>query len=279
MKTLIRVLLILLTLYPVKCYATKINYDEAKLTFEIDETFWKPVSLDNKNDIIDRKWESDCGVTIMTGVWDLLKDNDYKESERKNINYKTLFSEDNYLKRLSNEYESIYGKPSISQYSDNRNGIKMIKLGYDINSNNITGFLYTDATINNGYGFIIQGFYPNKTYTTEEWNYCVQNWAFNDIVETISVKEDSLKNDKANNSWMNNLILKLILGIVITIIGYEIFPFISVVLYGNVYNKKEVTRMAFINSIVVGTIFMVITFIMNEKIVWSPLTAFLYFFN
>ena len=93
-KRYFKYLFAIMLLFPIICYGESINYEDAKVKFDINDSVWTETDLINDNTYIDRKWENDCGA-IMTGSFDLyteFSNENNNEIPREYFNYKNLLN-------------------------------------------------------------------------------------------------------------------------------------------------------------------------------------------
>lgn len=263
-KRYFKYLFTVILLFPIVSYAKTINYDDAKIEFDINDSAWTETELINDNTYIDRKWENDCG-TIMTGILDIYtefsNENDNK-NPRKYFNYKNLLNTNddaqNYLKEIENMY-------SFDNWSYRHYNMKFVEFYGTTRQNGINVNYDIYFTINNGYIFMIQ--YMNTG------NINTDNCA-NSILDIVTSAKSTILVKKFNEYN----IFYLLIGFILTVVCYEAYPFIKIKLIKKKYNEKEKNKMILWNSIVVGFIFFILTVSTSENIAWSAGPSLFYYY-
>ena len=269
-RKFLKYIIAVLLLFPITCYAQEtINYNDAKIKFNIDETKWKEESLSKERTYIDKKWTNECG-TIMTGSFDIyneLSDEELEGVSREYFNYENLLKNDNDATSLLEGFKNTY---SVNNWSYKNYKMKFIEFSGTTQQSGIDIDYDIYITINNGYGFMIQ------YMRTDAVN---KGTCENPISEIVASADStiSVKKMEEENMDDSSLIISLIIGLVLTFICYEAYPFIRVVLMKKEYNEQEAKKMALWNSIIVGFIFLVLTVSTNENATWSAGPAFLYY--
>jgi hypothetical protein len=73
-------------------------------------------------------------------------------------------------------------------------------------------------------------------------------------------------------------VYSIIIAICLTFLSYIAYPFIRVIIMKKEYTPAEVKKMALLNSIIVGGIFLILTAALYDDITWSSGPAFIYYF-
>ena len=267
-KKILNFFAIMVLFYPVTCFAQQITYNDAKISFSIDESAWTETSLTKERTYIDRKWTSDCG-TIMTGTYDIY--NEFSEDElegvhRKYFNYKNLFNDNTFALSLLEEYKNTY---SVDNWSFKNFNMKFINFSGSMQQSGINIDYDMYMTINNGYAFMIQ--YMKSDIVNK-------GSCSNPISSIVESAKSTIEVEKMEDNMSDSeLIYTLIIGLALTFLCYEAYPFVRVVLMKKKYNEEEAKKMALWNSVVVGFIFLVLTVSTNENATWSAGPAFLYY--
>lgn len=75
------------------------------------------------------------------------------------------------------------------------------------------------------------------------------------------------------------LILRIIIGILLTAVAYLAFPLIKLLINGGSFSKNRAHKIALWNSIVVGAIFCIVTIEVSDgATAWNAAPAFLYYY-
>lgn len=254
-KRYLKYLFTAIILFPIVCYGKTINYDDAKIEFDINDSVWTETEFLNDTTYIDRKWENDCG-TIMTGTIDIYtefsKENE-NEIPRKYFNYKNLLNNKDDAQNYLNEIGDIY---SFDDWSYRQYNIKFIEFYGSVQQKGINVNYDVYFTINNGYIFMLQ--YMN----TDNIN---NDRCDNLILDIVDSAKSTISVEKINDYN----VFYLLIGFVLTVICYEAYPFIRIKLMKKKYNKKDANKMILCNSIIVGLIFLILTVSINQNVAWS----------
>ena len=76
----------------------------------------------------------------------------------------------------------------------------------------------------------------------------------------------------------SELIFELLVGLALTFLMYEAYPFFRVIIMGKKYNKEEAKKMALWNSIVLGSLSFIITASIDPSAKWTGGACILYYF-
>lgn len=253
MKKLYKILIALIIFLPITCYAKTINYDKVKVKLDIDESVWKEEPVTGEEIIIDRKWVNNCGM-IMTGVYDIYGDPNvekYKEFHREDINYQLMFQSDEDAKTI---ISGLGDSLNVDNWTYKNYKVKFLNVWGSAAQNgmNIDYDIY--MTANNGYEFMIQYLKSDQVNTGKCSNTIDQIAA---SVELITSKVNVDENDESST------FIQLLIALALTIICYEIYPFIMVVIMHKSYTSEEARKMALWNSIVVGVVLGIIALILD----------------
>lgn len=256
MKKLL-ILLVFGILLPIEVLAKEYNDYNSELKYEINDSIWEEVSLNAEREFIKKKWEnSDCGTLMYgsTDVWSSLTSSEKSGYSRSTFNHKLLTEED-----LS-VYEDVLYDMGYNIYSSDlvEYDMKMLKYSGKATYNDYYFDYLAFITINNGY--MIQWQYYGETDTL-----CMSR------LTTAVTSMHSTSVDTAMDFNFINIFINLIL----TILGYMLYPFIRVVLMKKIYDKDSCKKMAIWNSVIVGGIFMILT--INSGGVWNAVPAFFYY--
>lgn len=263
-KKFFKYLFAVMLLFPFICYGESINYEDAKIKFDINDSVWTETVLINDNTYIDRKWKNDCGA-IMTGSFDLYtefsNEND-NEIPREYFNYKNLLNTKDAAQTFLKEIGSAYSFDGWDYRNYNMKFVEFYgsaqKSGIDVNYD-----IY--FTINNGYVFMIQYMNANSINTGS---------CDNPISDIVASAKSTIPVEKLNDYN----IIGLLVGLALTVICYCGYPFIRIKLMKKKYNEKEAKKMILWNSIIVGFISLILTVSMKENVVWGggPMVFYYY---
>lgn len=258
-------IVVLVFLIPFYVYAEDlydITYDDAKLMFTIDEDLWEPISTTDEFE--NYKWKGKCG-TLAVGVSDFYSDltqEDLGELTRKDINYKNLFENDQFGSTIAKEY-------GIDNWEYVDYGVRFIKLVGTYKQNNQAYKSEVYITVNNGYILM----FNYIVLTPDGTAYC-------EIASQMLVLE-TVKPIGRVSSITNEIDfyspVEIIIGILLTAVVYMAYPFYLVVIKKKYLNKKEAKKIALLNSLILGGIFLVITMLSGNGVAWSAGPAFLYY--
>ena len=287
MKKLVLLLITLFFCFPIICNANDtISYNNAKIKFNIDETKWHETTLAKTKEYKDREWTCKCG-TIITGTSDIYGKLSKKERgglSRENYNYDNLLVDDDSAISLLDGFENTY---STKNWEYKEYKMKFVHFSGTNTQNGLDIDYDIYLTINNGFIFMFQYLKPpdhdiydiNGKYVGK-YNY---GDCENPISEIVASAENTIKKKESSISDISlGSTLSFILGILITLICYELYPFIRIILMKHDYTKEEAKKMVLWNSIVVGGGFLILTSLIygasGNSGSWSAGPAMLYYF-
>lgn len=76
----------------------------------------------------------------------------------------------------------------------------------------------------------------------------------------------------------SDISIKILIGLLLTIFFYEVYPFVRVIIMKKNYDEKQVKKMSLWNSIIVGLLFAIVSFIIDENAPMNLAPAVLYYF-
>jgi hypothetical protein len=264
-KKFLTFLFVLFLFFPITCFARTIKYDQEKIQFEINNSAWMEKALSEERTFVNRKWVDCSGGVLMTGSLDLysiLEMDNSKNVSREDYNYINLLQTNNDALMILNLIESSY---EVNNWEYTYNKMKFIYFNGQMNQDglNINYDIY--LTINNGYLFMFQYM---KSSNPSNNVICINplSEVVSSAESTINVRSLSEKNDTYQ-------FLSILIGVAITFVCYEIYPFIRVVLMKKEYDEKQVKKMAKWNSVIVCLVTYIIILIIFEEARRSPSTA------
>ena len=263
-KRYFKYLFAIMLLFPIVCYGESINYDDAKIKFNINDSVWTETDLSNDRTYIDRKWENDCG-TIMTGSFDLYTEysnENNNEISREYFNYKNLLNSKDDAQYFLKEIKSAY---SFDGWNYRNYVMKFVEFYGTTQQNGINIDYDVYFTINNGYVLMIQYMKTDNINTIS---------CDNPISDIVASAKSTIPVEKLNDYN----IISLLVGVALTAICYCGYPLVRIKLMKKKYNEKEAKKMILWNSIIVGFIFLILTVSMRKNIVWSggPMVFYYY---
>ena len=274
MKKALLSLFFFLIIIPSNVFAATIQYDDAKLEFEIDDNIWKSSELSKERQFIDKKWTSDCGM-IATGTYDVYSDltnDELNGLTRKEFNYKNVLKTEEDLENLVAEYKSAYG---INKWEYRNYDVKYIYMSGTNTQYGITMNQEIYMTVNNGYVFMLQ----YATAPPMQSSNCGNS--IDAIAKTArsTVKVEELKESKMGEEKMGDSysISSILLGVAITAVCYMAYPIVSVCILKRTYDNAQARKMALWNSIIIGLCFFIATTSLYGNGAWNAGPAFLYY--
>lgn len=240
--------------------------DTANIEFDIDESIWMPVELNEDREYISNKWESDFGV-LMYGATDFygsLTSSEKNGLSRKEFNSSLI--DNSFAEEYISGFESTY---QIDDWLIQDYNLKFIDfygtanyygqdVGFDIFS-----------TLNNGYLIMFQYYGNGNSEYIDEVENVVKS-----TISTMKITNSPLNNNESESS--DNFMGQLILGLVITALCYMLFPIIRIIVNKGKFKEEKAKKIALWNSIIIGGIFMIITIDNGGQ--WQAGPAFLYYF-
>ena len=254
MKKLCIVLLGLLAFMPILVNAKDLKeyeYEDASLKFTIDKDYWLEDEFKTNPTLLDKKWKSKCGIvtTSVIDAYNELSEEFPSSVSRKDINYLTVFSDDSdeTLKSFIDNFTENMDI-DITDYNYVEYNVKFLHFYGTQTKDDIEMYGEYYFTINNGYFFSIQ-YLSNKTDSL------ICDYTIDQIAKSMY---STIKNDNTEYNELNAL--TIIIDLILTIIGYMIYPFIRIKIMKHEYTKKQAKKMIIWNSIIVGLIFAIITY-------------------
>jgi len=254
---------ILLTIIPICVYAKEYEVETSKLKYSINETIWTEKSLSTEREYIDKKWEnSDCGVLMYgsTDFWGELSNEEKTGLSREAFSSTIL--DNSFLLTYKQVFTEMGFNITSSRLVDL--GTKMMRYEGTAIYNGMTFDYLAFVTLNNGY--LIQWQYIGETDTI--------------CTSRVSTAVNSLESTISNNSNFSSLDFgyeNIIFSLILTIVAYMIYPFIRTKFMNVEYNDNTCKKMALWNSIIVGSVFLILTVALQENATWSAGPAFLYY--
>ena len=264
-------------LLPITCFAIDLGlpkktiyYDEAKIKFEMDEEAWTEEPLSKDRQIVDRKWIDCQGSVLTTGLYDIygmLSSEEKKDFLRESFNYENVLKTNDDALIILNNFKDVYPIDNWRYVNEKMRFIEIkgttvesgISVDYDIY-----------FTVNNGYIFMFQ--------FMRSINLPSNIICYNSVSDLVATAESSLPKKRMENFMSDySLIFKISMGILLTLIMYEIYPFIRVILMKKNYQFFEVRRMALWNSVVVCSICLIAALLLGVNVPVNFAPAYIYY--
>lgn len=218
-KKILTLLVMAVLIIPSNVFASTIQYDDAKIEFEIDDSVWKHSELSKERQFIDKKWVNDCG-TLMIGTYDYYSDLSSEELgvyTRKTTNYKNVFKNEDDLEDVVSEYRNAYG---VNYWEYKSYGVKFVYMSGTNTQYGIEMKQDIYMTVNNGYLFSIQ----YVSVPTTQPNNCKNtvDEIARTVKSTVPVEEIEIvsdDNEDSSSDVMIGILSMIILGVIIVIIA------------------------------------------------------------